>query len=167
MCKSIKIFFIGLKKDLLGLVWKVRLYRRHSKRNQLIKNHYDDNYSASIYAMHALFRFCILLTFVISFLIFFLNAFIFATSQKTNHGSNDAPRNGQTWKIGCHHRTKNGSVPKPRVRIVRIFNKDFWSRDLNISWSTGFLAERPLTIRRFAPVSKIQNRRNALSKCSW
>ena len=29
--------FIGLKKDLFGLVWKVWLYRRHSKSNQVIK----------------------------------------------------------------------------------------------------------------------------------
>ena len=36
MCKSIKYMY-WVKKDLFGLVWKVWLYRRHSKRNQLIK----------------------------------------------------------------------------------------------------------------------------------
>ena len=36
MCKSIKYVY-WVKKDLFGLVWKVWLYRRHSKCNQLIK----------------------------------------------------------------------------------------------------------------------------------
>ena len=36
MCKSIKYIY-WVKKDLFGLVWKVWLYRRHSKRNQLKK----------------------------------------------------------------------------------------------------------------------------------
>ena len=36
-CVKVSNIFIGLKKDLFGLVWKVWLYRRHSKRNQLIK----------------------------------------------------------------------------------------------------------------------------------
>ena len=36
MCKSIKYVY-WVKKDLFGLVWKVWLYRRHSKRNQVIK----------------------------------------------------------------------------------------------------------------------------------
>ena len=36
-CVKVTNMFIGLKKDLFGLVWKVWLYRRHSKSNQLIK----------------------------------------------------------------------------------------------------------------------------------
>ena len=36
-CVKVSNIFIGLKKDLFGLVWKVWLYRRHSKRNQRIK----------------------------------------------------------------------------------------------------------------------------------
>ena len=36
MCKSIKYVY-WVKKDLFGLVWKVWLYRRHLKTNQLIK----------------------------------------------------------------------------------------------------------------------------------
>ena len=36
MCKSIKYVY-WVKKDLFGLVWKVWLYRRHQKSNQLIK----------------------------------------------------------------------------------------------------------------------------------
>ena len=35
-CKSIKYVY-WVKKDLFRLVWKVWLYRRHSKRNRLIK----------------------------------------------------------------------------------------------------------------------------------
>ena len=36
-CVKVSNMFIGLKNDLFGLVWKVWLYRRHSKSNQLIK----------------------------------------------------------------------------------------------------------------------------------
>ena len=36
-CVKVSNIFIGLKKDLFGLVWKVWLYRSHSKSNQVIK----------------------------------------------------------------------------------------------------------------------------------
>ena len=34
---------------MFGLVEKLQLYKTHSKKNQLIKNHYNDNYSAFPY----------------------------------------------------------------------------------------------------------------------
>ena len=54
--------FCWVKKDLFGFVWKVWLYRRHSKSNQIIHITMTITTVLSIYAMHALFRFCILLT---------------------------------------------------------------------------------------------------------
>ena len=46
-CVNVSNMFIGLKNILVWACLKgVTLYRRHSKRNQVIKNHYDDNYSA-------------------------------------------------------------------------------------------------------------------------
>ena len=50
MCKSYQnIYFIGLKKKLvLDLFERCDSIEDIQKRNQVIKNHYGDNYSASI-----------------------------------------------------------------------------------------------------------------------